>query len=191
MALLTALAKSFVVMRAFPFSPSESPFRIALRSFTFVWCVFLGAARFQLSQPRVTPADVAFYNDRKYDLLVTGWVAEMPDRRDTYANLRIRIEAVDSGSGDYPVRGLVLARIGENEVYHYGDRLMSNIPVLRGVYKALKQMLETVVSSPADSSERTSNGASAAVMLPESTWAWMQAPKPPGARFSRWHCSAT
>jgi uncharacterized membrane protein len=33
--------------------------------------------------------------------------------------------------------------------YHYGDRLMSNIPVLRGVYKALKQMLETVVSSPA------------------------------------------
>jgi uncharacterized membrane protein len=34
--------------------------------------------------------------------------------------------------------------------YHYGDRLMSNIPVLRSVYKAVKQMLQTVVSSPTD-----------------------------------------
>ncbi len=32
--------------------------------------------------------------------------------------------------------------------YHYGDRLMSNIPVLRGIYKGVKQMLETVVSNP-------------------------------------------
>lgn len=33
--------------------------------------------------------------------------------------------------------------------YHYGDRLMSNIPLLRGVYKGVKQMLETMVSNPA------------------------------------------
>ena len=32
--------------------------------------------------------------------------------------------------------------------YHYGDRVMSNIPLLRGVYKGVKQMLETVVSNP-------------------------------------------
>ena len=40
----------------------------------------------------------------------------------------------------------------------------------------------TVVSSPADSSERTSSGASAAVISPASTRAWMQAPNPPGAK---------
>ena len=85
--------------------------------------LFLGAARYQFSQHEVTPFDVAFFNDREYDLLVTGWVAEMPDRRDTYTNLRIEVEAVDSGTGDLPVRGTILVRVGENETYHYGERL--------------------------------------------------------------------
>jgi uncharacterized membrane protein len=32
--------------------------------------------------------------------------------------------------------------------YHYGDRFMSNVPVIRGIYKGVKQMLETVVANP-------------------------------------------
>ncbi len=85
--------------------------------------LFIGAARYQFSQHAVTPFDVAFFNDREYDLLVTGWVADMPDRRDTYTNLRIEAEAVDSGTGDLPVHGTILVRVGENETYHYGERL--------------------------------------------------------------------
>lgn len=85
--------------------------------------LFVGAARYQLSQHAVTPFDVAFFNDREYDLLVTGWVADMPDRRDTYTNLRIEVEAVDSGTGDLPVHGTILVRVDENKGYHYGERL--------------------------------------------------------------------
>ena len=83
----------------------------------------LGAARYQAAQPQVTPFDIAFYNDRDYDVMVTGWVNDMPDMRDTYTNLRIQVEAVDTGTGDMPASGLVLAHVGPNEVYHYGDRL--------------------------------------------------------------------
>ncbi|MBI5296895.1 MAG: ComEC/Rec2 family competence protein [Chloroflexi bacterium] len=85
--------------------------------------LFLGAARYQQVQHEVTAFDVAFFNDREYDLLVTGWVTEMPDRRDTYTNLRIQVEAVDSGTGDLPADGILLVRVGENEIHHYGERL--------------------------------------------------------------------
>ena len=85
---------------------------------------FLGAARYQsVRPPELTANDAAFYNDRLYDVLLTGWVSEMPDRRDRYTNLRIQAEAIDTGSGDLPIRGLVLARVGENESYQYGDRV--------------------------------------------------------------------
>ncbi len=84
---------------------------------------FLGAARYESKQATATPDDLHFYNDREYDLLVTGWLAEPPDYRDTYTNLRIQTEAVDTGDGDYPVGGLVLVRVGKNQTYHYGDRL--------------------------------------------------------------------
>jgi competence protein ComEC len=85
--------------------------------------LFLGAFRYRLTQSPVTPADAAFYNDRQYDLLVTGWVSEPPDSRDAYTNLRIQVEALDTGDGDFPAQGLALARVGINQTYHYGDRL--------------------------------------------------------------------
>ena len=49
----------------------------------------------------------------------------------------------------------------------------------------------TVVSSPAVSNERTSSGASSCVISPASAAACTRAPKPPGAKFSRRHCSMT
>ena len=49
----------------------------------------------------------------------------------------------------------------------------------------------TVVSNPAVSNERTSSGASSWVISPASAAAWICAPNPPGAKFSRWHCSMT
>ncbi len=83
--------------------------------------LFLGAWRYQLSQPNITPSQIAFYNDRDYDVLVTGVVNDMPDYRDSYTNLRLQVQAADTGDGDFPVKGLILARIPQNQIYHYGQ----------------------------------------------------------------------
>ena len=83
----------------------------------------LGGLRYQLSLPKIDAFHIAWYNDREYDLLVTGTLAEPPDYRDTYTNLRLKVEAVDTGSGDLPVKGELLARVFPNETYEYGERL--------------------------------------------------------------------
>ena len=83
----------------------------------------LGGLRYQLSLPKIDAFHIAWYNDREYDLLVTGTLAEPPDYRDTYTNLRLKVEAVDTGSGDLPVEGELLARVFPNETYEYGERL--------------------------------------------------------------------
>src|SRR5688572_30822449 len=51
--------------------------------FTFVLLLafFLGAARYQLSVPQFNAFHIAFYNDRDYELLITGTVIEPPDYR--------------------------------------------------------------------------------------------------------------
>lgn len=92
---------------------------------------FLGAARYQYQQPDPDdPFFIAFYNDRAYEVLVTGTLEEPPDIRDKYANLRINVEAVDTGSGDMPAYGLALARVNLSQIYagggeplKYGDRV--------------------------------------------------------------------
>jgi competence protein ComEC len=121
LALAAAAGLSFILLRRFP--PAITPPLPWPLLTIYLAALFLGAARYQLAQPVITPFDVSFYNDRQYDVFVTGWVAEMPDRRDTYTNLRLKVEAVDTGSGDLPVHGLILARAGENETYHYGERV--------------------------------------------------------------------
>src|SRR5688572_30117670 len=72
---------------------------------------FLGCAYYQIRQPNIDAFHIAFYNDRSYELLITGTVAEPPDIRDRYTNLRIKVEAVDTGDGDLPVDGVILIRV--------------------------------------------------------------------------------
>lgn len=91
---------------------------------------FLGSAYYQLRQPTIGAFHIAFYNDREYELLITGTLAEPPDYRDTYTNLTLNVEAVDSGDGDLPVSGLLLVRVAPNEEYEYGERIR-----LRGTLK--------------------------------------------------------
>jgi competence protein ComEC len=117
----TILMAVFLLHRRVPLIPFS-----AITYFLITFCLItfsFGAVRYQLAQSSTTPDDLHFYNDREYDLLVTGWLVEPPDYRDTYTNLRIRAEAVDTGDGDYPVDGLVLVRVGKNQTYQYGDRL--------------------------------------------------------------------
>jgi competence protein ComEC len=83
----------------------------------------LGAWWYQFRQPTINAFHIAFYNDRNYEMLVTGTLIEPPDYRDTYTNLRLNVEAVDSGSGDMSVHGIVLVRIPANETYEYGERV--------------------------------------------------------------------
>ena len=70
---------------------------------------FLGAARYQAAQPTVDSHYIAWYNDQDYTLLVTGSLADPPDVRDTYTNLRLQ------------VTGLILARVPSGGDWQYGD----------------------------------------------------------------------
>lgn len=101
------------------------PFAFILHPFSFILllALFLGAARYQLSVPDFDANHIAFYNDRDYELLITGVITEPPDYRDNYTNLRLDVEKVDTGDRDLPVHGLILVRVTNNQVFHYGDRL--------------------------------------------------------------------
>lgn len=83
--------------------------------------LFFGAWRYQIAQPNIDAFHIAFYNDRNYDMLVTGVIDEAPDYRDAYTNLKLNVQFVDSGSGDLPVSGLLLVRVPENVKYEYGQ----------------------------------------------------------------------
>jgi competence protein ComEC len=85
--------------------------------------LLLGAARLQATVPAHNISQVDWFNDRQYDLLITGTLAGPPDYRDTYTNLRLQATQVDTGQGTFNVGGLLLARVGPNQVYHYGDML--------------------------------------------------------------------
>jgi competence protein ComEC len=88
-----------------------------------VIAAFLGAARIQSTVPTHTISQIAWFNDRQYDVLVTGTLIEPPDYRDSYTNLRLQVQQVDTGQDQFKVSGLLLARVGPNEMYHYGDVL--------------------------------------------------------------------
>jgi competence protein ComEC len=85
--------------------------------------LFLGAARYEAKVPEPDPSHIAWYNDRAYDMLVTGAVSRPPDVRDLYTNLTIDVQSVDAGDGDLPVSGLLLARVSNDRTYRYGERL--------------------------------------------------------------------
>ncbi len=107
-------------------SSSFSPFlSLLLHPFPFILLVaiFLGGARYQLSVPNFDAFHIAFYNDRDYDLLITGTLIEPPDYRDNYTNLRVRVKAVDTGDGDLSASGIILVRASNNQTFHYGENI--------------------------------------------------------------------
>lgn len=118
------LAGIFFLLALRPRKPAEL-LRLSTRTYLVIVLSIvsfsLGGLRYQLSLPKIDAFHIAWYNDRDYDLLITGTLAEPPDYRDTYTNLRLHVEAVDTGSGDLPVKGLLLVRILPNETYEYGE----------------------------------------------------------------------
>ena len=102
-----------------------SSFSFLLQPFTFILflALALGAARYQRTVPNFDAFHIAFYNDRDYDLLITGTLVAPPDYRDTYTNLRLDIRSVDTGDQELPVHGLILVRVPSNQKFQYGDIL--------------------------------------------------------------------
>lgn len=100
-------------------------YTLPLSTFYFLLPAFLllGSAYYQFRQPAIDAFHIAFYNDREYDLLITGHLTRLPDYRDRYTNLRIEVEAVDTGNGDMPASGLMLVRVQPNQTYEYGERI--------------------------------------------------------------------
>jgi competence protein ComEC len=85
----------------------------------------LGAIRYQLSLPKIDPTFIAFYNDQPSIVLVEGIISDPPDVRDTYVNLRVKVEQILPTGETQMVRvdGLLLARVSKNTVFNYGDRI--------------------------------------------------------------------
>lgn len=83
--------------------------------------IFIGAARYQMAQPIITPESISYYNDLDRRVYVTGTLAEPPDVRDTYMNLRINTSAIDLGLGDIPVHGAILIRLTNEYDLVYGN----------------------------------------------------------------------
>jgi competence protein ComEC len=106
-----------------PFSFQSLSFSLHPFPFILLCALCMGAVRYQLSIPKFDAFHIAFYNDRDYDLLITGTVIEPPDYRDNYTNLRLSVSAVDTGDGDLEASGLLLVRVSNNQTFHYGDRL--------------------------------------------------------------------
>ena len=113
-----------ILIRLLPFAPqflrSPAPL-LPLSPALLLLVLFLGAARYQYSIPAIDAHHIAWYNDRQYDLLVTGVLTEPPDVRDTYTNLRLSVQSVNTGDESLPVGGLILARILPGQTFHYGD----------------------------------------------------------------------
>lgn len=98
----------------------DARWRLAAASIIFL---LLGAGRWVMAQPTITPGHIAWYNDTDYALL-TAVVVDEPDERDTYTNLRVRVKTITPKNGQLiPVTGLALLRTERYPAYHYGDTL--------------------------------------------------------------------
>ncbi len=98
---------------------SIKPLFLLLPTFLATFC--LGAARYQASIPRVDSYYISWYNDRDYEVMVTGTLTDPPDVRDAYTNLRITLTSIDTGDHSLPTHGLILARVPPGGDWHYGD----------------------------------------------------------------------
>jgi competence protein ComEC len=115
----------FFILRIFRsrlrFKPSRFSSSTLLLVLISISVFFLGAARYHFTIPFVDAHYISWYNDREYEVLVTGTLVNPPDERDTYTNLRVDVSEVNTGDETLSVHGLILARVASNGNWHYGD----------------------------------------------------------------------
>jgi len=99
--------------------------------------LLLGSLRYTLSLPHLhDPSHIAAYRDRGW-VTLRGRVVEEPDVRDTYTDLRLRVDQVKVEGERHPVRGKVLVQAPRYPAYKYGDTLevegrLETPPVVEG-----------------------------------------------------------
>lgn len=85
--------------------------------------VILGAARSWLAGPTMGPGGIDAYRDAG-KATVSGWVADYPDNRADWLQLRVRAETVTlADGGTKPAEGLLLVRLPKTKDWAYGERL--------------------------------------------------------------------
>lgn len=94
--------------------------------FLLILFLCLGATRFQLSQHAWGENHIARYNDAGVLTVITGWVIEPPDVRDSYTGLRVEVEKMRIADGGryFTVEGHILARATRFTDFTYGDRVV-------------------------------------------------------------------
>ncbi len=134
---LLALASSVLLLppvyrrwnRILPNRLTQFTPQLKFRSFSFypllLLFVSLGGIRYLTTRPVINPFFIAYYNDRPAEFILEGVLVEPPDARDTYTNLRLRIEQLRrlDETRFTPVEGLLLVRISTGTTLRYGDRL--------------------------------------------------------------------
>lgn len=115
--------------RYIPPSLSQFTQRVKISSLTLypllLLSISLGAIRYQVTRPVINPSFIAYYNDQPAEFILEGVLVDPPDGRDTYTNLRLRVEQLHP-IDDYSfstVSGLVLVRTYPNTSLRYGDRI--------------------------------------------------------------------
>ncbi len=91
--------------------------------FPFLFFLSLGGLRYAFALPRIDAHHIAWYVDRKYDLILTARLVQPPDVRDEQTLLRLAVESVDTGDEVLRVHGLILAQVPERLDFAYGDLL--------------------------------------------------------------------
>lgn len=108
--------------------PEASRFKFSPQYFLLILVSFaLGAARFQVSEPDLhSPEFIAYFNDSGQEARVMGMIIKPPEDQDNRKLLRVRVEGVQPyGESMFTtVRGLMVARVSNEEDWHYGDRIM-------------------------------------------------------------------
>lgn len=105
------------------FSKWKDKRRAVVITLLSIAAVFLGVLRWRAVQPDFTPKDLAWYNDQGR-VSVVGVVAQDPDVRDSYVQVRVQVEQITLEAGGMPigVEGLLLAYLPKGD-WRYGDRL--------------------------------------------------------------------
>lgn len=87
--------------------------------------ITMGGINYLARQPSINPSFIAYYNDQPGEFVVTGILAEPADERDSYTNLRVRVEQLSRMDDPITtsIHGLLLARTFPNVNLQYGDRI--------------------------------------------------------------------
>ena len=122
---LTPILSAMILRRRIPRLASLNIWLIAAA------CVALWSGAFRYGQTihKITPTDLSWYNDRKYDVLVTGTLIDPPDYRDAYTNLRLNVGQIENGKNILNVSGVLLAHVSINRTYEYGDEIRLRGPL--------------------------------------------------------------